>query len=266
MNRTLFSLLIGILIAGTAVAADFATEVMEATFKLFHPESTATCFFVRREEPPEGLYLVTAAHALERIKGDTAIVVLRQAKDDGSYVRHDHTIPIRRDGKSLWVRHEKQDIAVLRLADPPPIPAGALPASVIADEARLKAAGVHICSPLFVLTYPQQFEANGAGFPVARQGIFASPPLLPVQTHPTFLADFTTFAGDSGGPVFIEGRDGHPLLVGLVLAQFHHDEHVTTEYEDRTIRHPLGMGTILHAQYIHETLEAAAKPNAPAAK
>ena len=155
---------------------------------------------------------------------------------------------------------------MLRLADPPPIAVATLPASVIADAAQLKAAGAHICSPLFVLTYPQRFEANGAGFPVARQGIFASPPLLPVQTHPTFLADFTTFAGDSGGPVFMAGADGHPLLVGLVLAQFHHDERVTSEYEERTIHHPLGLGTILHAQYVRETLEKAAKPTAPAAK
>lgn len=266
MNRAFFAMLTAILVAQTTVAADFATEVMEATFKLFHPDSTATCFFVRREPPDTALYLVTAAHALESTKGDTAIVVLRQAKDDGSFERHDHTISIRRDGQPLWVRHDKQDIAVLRLADPPPIAVAALPASVIADAAQLKAAGAHICSPLFVLTYPQRFEANGAGFPVARQGIFASPPQLPVQTHPTFLADFTTFAGDSGGPVFMAGADGHPLLVGLVLAQFHHDERVTSEYEERTIHHPLGLGTILHAQYVRETLEKAAKPTPPAAK
>jgi hypothetical protein len=266
MNRALLAILITVSAAQTAVAADFATAVLEATFKLFHPNSTATCFFVRRDAPDTALYLVTAAHALERTQGDTAIVVLRQPKDDGSFERRDHTIPIRRDGKPLWVRHETQDIAVLRLPDPPPVAVAALPAGVIADEARLKAAEVHICSPLFVLTFPQRFEANGAGFPVARQGIFASPPLLPVRTHPTFLADFTTFAGDSGGPVFLAGADGRPLLAGIVLAQFRHDERVTSEYEERTIHHPLGLGTILHAQYVRDTLEAAAKQDPPTSK
>jgi len=266
MNRTLLVILITVFVAQTTVAADFATGVLEATFKLFHRDSTATCFFVRREAPDTSLYLVTAAHALEHTKGDTAIVVLRRPKNDGSFERHDHTIPIRRDGKSLWVRHDKQDVAVLRLPDPPPVAVAALPTSVIADEARLKAAEVHICSPLFVLTYPQRFEANGAGFPVARQGIFASPLLLPVQTHPTFLADFTTFAGDSGGPVFVAGAEGQPLLVGIVLAQFRHDERVTSEYEERTIHHPLGLGTILHGQYVRDTLEAAAEQKTPTSK
>ena len=266
MKRRVVGAIIGLLVGGTAMAADFATEMLEATFKLFHQESTATCFFVRRKAPDTGLYLVTAGHVLSHIKGDTAIVVLRQPKDDGSYERHDYTITIQRGGKPLWVQHEKQDIAVLRLSDPPPVSVAALPDSMIADAAGLKAAGVHMCSPLFVFTFPQRFEANAAGFPVARQGIFASPLQLPAQTHPIFLADFTTFSGDSGGPVFVPGQDGHPLLVGIVLSQFYHDEHVKTEYEESALHHPLGLGGILHAQYVLETLGAAAKQNAPPSK
>jgi hypothetical protein len=239
---------------------------MDATFKLSHPDSTATCFLVRREAPDTSYYLVTAAHVLELTKGESAVLVLRQPKPDGSFERREHTIPVRRKGKELWVRHGKQDVAVLRLAGPPPVAVAALPASVLADQARLKTAGVHVCSPLFVFTYPQRFEANGAGFPVARQGIFASSPLLPVPTHPTFLADFTAFAGDSGGPVFISAADGHPLLAGIVVAQSHSEERMKSEYEERTIRRPLGIGTVLHAEYVRETLEAAAKQNAPAAK
>jgi len=259
MNRTLLVVLFASFVAHLAAVADFATEALGATFKLYHSDSTATCFFVRREAPDMALYLITAAHTLERTKGDSAIVVLRQPKDDGSFERHDHTIRIRRDAKPLWVRDPKQDVAVLRLEDPPPFAVAAFPVSALADEASLKAAGVHICSPLFVFTFPQRFEANSAGFPVARQGIFASPPLLPSRTHPTFLADFTTFAGDSGGPVFFSGTNGHPLLVGIVLAENRHDERITTEYEERMIHHPLGLGTILRAEYIRDTLLAASK-------
>ena len=266
MSNIFIAPLIWLVASLALTAADFATDMQDATFKLFNVDSTATCFFVRGEATDTALYLVTAAHVLERAKGDTDIVVLRQLKDDGSFARLDHTIPIRRDGKPLWVRHEKQDVAVLRCADPFPLVVPALPASALIDTARLKALGVHICSPFFVLTYPQRFEANQAGFPVARQGIIASPPLLPLQTSPTFLGDFTTFAGDSGGPVFMAGADGKPKLIGIVLAQSYHDESVKTDYEERTLHYPLGIGTILHAQFVCDTLELAVKGSAPATK
>ncbi|MES2660429.1 MAG: serine protease [Verrucomicrobiota bacterium] len=258
MRNFLLVLLVGIFGGVPARAADFATEMLEATYKLFHADSTGTCFLVRRDAPDKGLYLVTAAHVLERTKGETAILVLRERREDGTYQRRDHTLAIRREGKPLWVRHATEDAAVLRLDEDPPVPAGALPWAALADEARLTAAGLHLCSSLFVLTYPQRFEANDAGFAVARQGIIASHPFAPVEKYKTFLADFTTFAGDSGGPVFVPGVDGHPLLVGIVLAQSRHDEKVKTEYEERVIHHPLGLGTVLQARFVRDTIEQAA--------
>lgn len=254
-HALIFALLL--LVLPSARAGDFATRVLDSTFKFFHPDSTSTCMLIKREEDP-ALYLVTCAHTLERTKGETATIVLREAKEDGSYTRRDHTLKIRNGETALWVRHEKQDVAVLKLSDDLPVKVAALPESYLLDEAALRSTGVHICSPLFVLTYPQRFEANGAGFPVARQGIFASPPLLPVASHPTFLGDFTTFAGDSGGPVFFPAPEGRPLIAGIVIGQHHHEVKSKGEYEESLTRIPLGMGIILHATYIREVLAAAA--------
>ena len=214
---------------------------------------------MRREPPDQNLYLVTANHVLEGTKGRTAIVVLRERQPDGSYKRRDHTINVRRDGKPLWVRHDKEDAAVLRLSEPPPVPISAVPLTTLANENRVTAAGLHICSPLFVLTYPERFEANDAGFAVARQGIVASHPFLPVQQHHTYLADFTAFGGDSGGPVFIAGADGHPLIIGIVLAQMRHDERLKMEYEERILHHPFGLGIVLHTQFVRDIIEQTAK-------
>ena len=262
MKTPLFATLLGILGIAVTASADFATEMLDATFKFFDPTVTGTCFLVRREAPDTALYLVTAAHMLEGTKAEEALLVLRDRQDDGTYKRHDHSVRIRRDGKPLWVRHAKDDVAVLRIAEYPQDIVGSVPLSALADEARLTSAAVHICSPLFVLTYPKTFEANGAGFPVARQGIVASHPLVPVAAKHTFLADFTAFGGDSGGPVFMSGADGHPLIIGMVFAQFRHDEQVKMEYEERSIHYPLGLGEVLHAQFVRETIEQAAAQDA----
>lgn len=263
MKSSFLILCLAVLCAPASFATDFATQVMDATFKLFHQDSTATCVLVKREAPDAAVYLVTAAHVLEKTKGEKAILVLRKTLPDGSYERKDHSITIRTKDTPLWLRNEKQDVAVLKLAGDLPVPVAALTVSSLATEARLKESGVHICSPLFVMTYPQRFEANSAGLPVARQGIFASTPLIPIEKQATFLADYTTFAGDSGGPVFIESPAGRPLIVGIVLAQNHHDEKFKTEYEETLIHHPLNVGNVLHSQIVLDTVEAAAAKQSP---
>lgn len=241
-----------------AGAQGFAGDLIAATFKFHHPSSTSTCLVMTRGEDDPARYLVTTAHTLERTKGETALLVLRERKDDGSWQRRDHKIPIRQGTDPLWTKHPTEDVAVLRLVDPLPLPVTPLPASALASTERLAAEGLDTCSPIFVLTYPHRFEANDAAFPVARQGIVAGHPFPARGGKPRFLADFTAFAGDSGGPVFVKTRDGKPLVIGLVVAQFRHDEKVRTEVEERTIHHPLGLGSVLHAHIVREALDQAA--------
>lgn len=258
MKTLLVSFTVILALAEPVFASNFATTVMDATFKLLHPDSTSACFLLRDGDTESEYYLVTAGHTMENTKGETATLVLRERKDDGDFKRHDYKLRIRKDNKALWVRHKVQDVAVLKLSGTLPVLVPALPVACLADNKRLKAANVHICSPLFVLTYPEALEANAAGCPIARQGIFSSPPTLSSATHPKFLADFTTFAGDSGAPVFIPtNQNKTPLVVGMVVGEYNYDETVKSKYEKRHLRHPFGLGIILHARYVRETIDLA---------
>ncbi|NIP94596.1 MAG: hypothetical protein GWO24_14580, partial [Akkermansiaceae bacterium] len=89
-------LVAGLSVMGFAAGAGEAAEaVMECTFKLFNQDSTATCFLVHHAEKPGDVYLVTAAHVLEKAKGEEAVLVLREAMDDGTWRRRDLPFKIR---------------------------------------------------------------------------------------------------------------------------------------------------------------------------
>lgn len=81
---------------------------------------------------------------------------------------------------------------------------------------------------------------------------------MPVEPHRTFMADCSTYAGDSGGPVFITRQKGEsagqPLLVGMVVAQYRNDEKLKMLHEERLIRHRLSLGKVVQAEFIRQTI------------
>ena len=245
-----------------------AERIVQSTFKLFNKSSTATCFLVHLEDAPDEPIIVSAAHVFERMEGDHALLVLRKPQPDGGFVRHDHKVNVRDGKKNLWTKHPKLDIAVLRMAvKPGDVPCPSLPHSLLADEAEVKRRGLTVGDRLLVLTYPERFEANDAGFPVARNATIASFPLTPISRYESFLADFTTFGGDSGGPAFLFGEDkSAPLpIVGIVVSKYRHDEKIVSMNEERTVHHPLGIGKVLHAQHVIDTIALATKDKGQAA-
>ncbi len=231
-------------------------RIVHSTFKLFNSESTATCFLVHQEDSPESPIIISAAHVFEKMKGDTAIIVLRNKDDGGKYQRHDHKIQVRDKKKNLWTRHPKHDIAVLPLGNKPAnIPCPSLAATLLSDAGQLKKSGITICESVFVLGYPERTEANSGGFPVARHATVASFPLTPVNHYPSFMVDFNTFGGDSGAPVFAKGPSGTlPLIIGIAVAQYRYDEKLKMHNEERSVHHPLGLSKVVHSQFIIETL------------
>ena len=256
----LMLVLIPLLLIGERSRADpAALSVMEGTFKLFNRDSTATCFLLHGEGEPREVYLVTAAHVLEKATGEEAILVLRDARPDGTYVRRDVPFKIRKGDRSLWTKHGEEDVAAMLLEiDGPPLPA--LPLAVLAREEDLRQEAITVCSKAWMLGYPARMEANGAGFPIARNVSIASFPLVPVEPHRTFMADGSTFAGDSGGPVFVARargeRAGQPMVLGMMVAQYRNDEKIKTLHEERLMRHRLSLGKVVQAEFIRQTVAA----------
>jgi hypothetical protein len=251
--------LLALLITATGVRANYADDAYAATYKLFNSALSGTCSLYRRPAPDPALYLVTTQHQLEGSKGDFCFVVLREPQPDGSYKRNDFKVITRVDGKPTWVKHPKFDLAVLRITTLPTGTFAALPTTAIANDERLKAAHPSVGSPLLLFTFPHGVESIRQGFPVARQAVFAQPPLLNAEAYPTFQADFPASAGDSGGPGVIAGPNGQPLIVGMCFQRMNHDEKVTTETTTTTVKHPLNMGTFIHGRYLLEAIELAAK-------
>jgi hypothetical protein len=134
----------------------------------------------------------------------------------------------------------------------------------------LKQFEVHAGDRLSCLGYPYGAEANDAGFPILRSGHIASYPLTPTKNVKTFFFDFNVFEGNSGGPVYLldsnrvyEGSTHIgtvQFLVGLVSEQTVFEEEIKALSEKRTLRHQLGLATVIHAALIREALDLLPPP------
>jgi len=260
-------LLIGViviaLLSGTALAKlEINTILMHYTYFIEGPtgkpnEKTGGTTFVMAipdaNRPGKGKYvLITAAHVLEKISGETATIYLRKKMSDGKFKKVGHVFQIRKGKNSLWVRHPDVDVAVMKIGLPVFVAKQAkeipiLTTDLLADDKIMERFEIHPGDELLCLGYP--LRANVSGFSILRSGKIASYPLLPAKDTKMFLFDFEIFQGNSGGPVYFvdKGRsyDGSTHLgetvqfvVGIVTRQ--HEK--------------LRLAIVVPAHFIKETL------------
>lgn len=252
---------------------DLDTQLMLNTFKISNPKSSATVFVIVRPSPDDAkknqYVLVSALHVFSKMEGDEATLYLRkkEGKDSDEWAKVAVKLKVREDGKALWTKHPNADVAVLPFSPPPDAPVAGLPLSLLATDEMLKHYEIHPGDTLKCTGYPHpnQFDTGAAWFPVVRQGCIAGFPLTPSTKYKTFLADFNTFEGNSGGPVYFtennryyggktqEGRI--QFILGLLSLQHFINDKYDNVYESGTFRHRLCLGVIVNAAMIRETIE-----------
>jgi hypothetical protein len=172
--------------------------------------------------------LITAAHVLNNIKGDTANLRVRFS-DGKSFRAEDWPIKIRNGEKNLYVTHKNADVSALYVNMPDKLDVTILPTGLLADDSVLAEYEIHPGDELLCLGYPLGVSSK-FWFPILRSGKIASYPILPTDLNSTFYFDFNVFEGNSGGPVYFVGHDRTyggsthlaqtiQFVVGLVTAQ-----------------------------------------------
>lgn len=258
---------------GAAAEWDIASVLMRSTFKIQGKTSQGTGFLVGKPmaaDPQRAFYvLVTAAHVLDEIKEDTATLHLRQPSGSG-FARLPVSIPIRSGGAPLWKKHPDVDVAAMFVRVPTVADIRLVPMSLLATDETLQKLEVHPGDELLVLGFPYGAEANEAGFPILRSGRIASYPLTPTKDTKSFLLDFSVFAGNSGGPVFMHHENRvyaggtnigvTQFIAGLVSQEQNVTERIKSLTEELIKTHKLSLGVVIHARFIEELVRSLPEP------
>lgn len=247
-------------IAAAAGGADLTAAFLNSTYLIQSHEQYGTAFIIG--EPVVGaaqrsnLVLVTAAHTLEAMTGQKAVLHAR-VRENGGWRKIPWPIDIRRRGRALWTRHPQVDLAALRVGLPEG--AGTLVPTValIASDDDYLRYGIAPGTRVQTLGFPLALGSDGAGFPILRGGRIASYPLTPARRTKTFFVDMAIFPGNSGGPVIItpdgsgggNGRRSEPqLLLGIVSRE------VLAAGGRPEAGRPLSLARVIHAAFIHDLI------------
>jgi hypothetical protein len=241
---------------------DFIHKVLNSTFRISGGQSVGTCFMIgkRLDSNPQNYYpvFITAAHVLDGMKADSAVIYYRIKKDD-NYIQLPISFRINDNGKKTYFKHKSLDLAAFYIKDLNVNRDYIIIQGSLANDEAFKTYDIKIGDELCCLGYPYNIVYNETGLPILRSGKIASYPLIPSNKYPTFLFDINVFPGNSGGPVFIysENRSTGGVvdlgstvfsIVGIVIEQIQK----TSTAEDITINKSLQLGQVINSNLIKE--------------
>jgi len=272
-NKFIVALFLSLLSSSAFADLNDADEMMmRATYKIQCGNSLGTCFMVLVPSTNwHGLnyaILVTAKHVLASTTGTNATIYLRP-KNGNTFARKSFNVVLNSNGTNLWIGHPTADVAALCI---PPSSSDAeffqhsFPSlNDLADDNFIRERKVHPGDEVRVLGYPLGQESSLAGFPILRSGRIASYPLVPTDLIQTYLLDFRVFNGNSGGPAYmcerrtlVEGSLESVnvfKIMGLISQESLVTETTSGLEEDYVHRYNLGIGVMVPAQKITETIK-----------
>jgi len=271
----LVSLLLFLYGFNQAYAQDINTIMMQATCKIVAPEIVGTGFILGKPDPnnpPKAFYtLITAAHVLEAVQGDTIVLIIRQELDDGNWNRIEVPVKIKVNGQPLWTKHPDVDVAAMFVRLPKNSIKSLVTTNLLMNDSSLAKYEIHPGEEILCLGYPFGAEANAEGFPILRSGRIASYPLTPTEMTKTFLFDFTVFPGNSGGPVYFVKENpsyqgsvhmGETILgiLGIVIKERSITQKIQQLYERKETTIPLQLAEVIHASFIKELIDSLSIP------
>lgn len=194
-----------------------AEQMMWSTYVIGSEKGLGAGFVIFRHDSREAggvvPVMVTAAHLLKTV-GKGPLFIGARVPDSKGGVQvaiikfvHDKKTP-------FYVQHPEQDVAAFDLRLPKES-AGvvALPSFISRIEAKPPRAGEEVS----FVGFPEMVSQLEGLFPIMRSGHVASYPVSPQGVASLFVIDADVFPGDSGGPVFIKGSGGRPVLAGMVI-------------------------------------------------
>lgn len=254
-----------------AVQPDINTILMSSTYKIEGENgNVGTVFILGKPSSVGGRYynvLVTAAHVLDDMNGDSAILFLRR-KEGNKYFKTPYLYRIRQNGRRLWVKHSDVDVAAMFIVLPNDSYNWKYGNEIVATDEIIQQFELYPGRELKLLGFPLGFESNEGGFPILRTGSIASFPLIPARELKTFLVDFRIFDGNSGGPVYFHDPDWHQrgsggimapkevqMILGLVSKQMSITETTKSHMQETTQKYPLSIAEVVHGALIKETVD-----------
>jgi hypothetical protein len=237
---------------------DVPLRTLRATVKLADRQRGSTGFLVAVPDIGDGpprIALVTAAHALTGVAGESCTAVFRAKAGGDGFERREVTIRVRDGEKRLFTRHPTADVAVIGVVPPPDADWQPFARGDIADVPRIETGIVRAGRRVWVACYPAQVAAHPAGWPILRHGTIASHPLLPVAAVPTFFLDYSHFGGDSGSAAVID-VEGTPVIAGVVVGMQRQTDRTVSPFEERTMHTPLDLAVTVHPLLVAETIDA----------